>query len=256
MGTKTLSEMRRKIGVSGHFRTDKLQKRLQSAEMWFYRRMLRVSWIDHISNSEVLSMAGRERKLIQAVRRRQLQFLGHVLRKQELEDVALTGKIEGKRTRGKQRLTYISNLSQWMGKSERDILRTAKDKLQKRLQSAEMWFYRRMLRVSWIDHISNSEVLSMAGRERKLIQAVRRRQLQFLGHVLRKQELEDVALTGKIEGKRTRVHGHQRSDRIWYLKKKKKLQNFYEPEMQNVICSLERSTVKPIGDHVKFGAPL
>ena len=39
----------------------------------------------------------------------------------------------------------------------------------------------------------------MAGTERKLIQAMRRRQLQFLGHVLRKQELEDVALTGKIE---------------------------------------------------------
>ena len=81
-----------------------------------------------MSNSEVLSMAGTERKLIQAIRPRQLQFLGHVLRKQELEDVALTGKIEGKRTRGKQRLTYISSLSQWMGKSERDILRTAKDR--------------------------------------------------------------------------------------------------------------------------------
>ena len=81
-----------------------------------------------MSNSEVLSIAGTERKLIQAIRRRQLQFLGHILRKQELEDVALTGKIEGKRERGKQRLTYISRLSQWMGKSERDILRTAKDR--------------------------------------------------------------------------------------------------------------------------------
>ena len=73
-------------------------------------------------------MAGTERKLIQAMRRWQLQFLGHVLRKQELEDVALTGKIEGKRARGKQRLTYISSLSQWMEKSERDILRSAKDR--------------------------------------------------------------------------------------------------------------------------------
>ena len=105
-----------------------MEKRLQSAEMWFYRRMLRVSWTNHKSNSEVLSMAGTERKLIQAMRRRQLQFLGHVLRKQELEDVALTGKIEGKRARGKQRLAYISSLSQWVGKSERDILRSAKDR--------------------------------------------------------------------------------------------------------------------------------
>ena len=56
--------------------------------------------------------------------------------------------------------------------------------------------------------MSNSEVLSMAGTERKLIHAIRRRQLQFLGHVLRKQELEDVALTGKIEGKRARARTH------------------------------------------------
>ena len=73
-------------------------------------------------------MAGTERKLIQAIRRRQLQFLGHVLRKQELDDVALTGKFEGKRARGNQRHTYISSLSQWMGKSERDILRAAEDR--------------------------------------------------------------------------------------------------------------------------------
>ena len=92
-----------------------------SAEGLTYRRMLRISWTDHISKSEVLSMAGT------AIRRRQLQFLGHVLRKQELEDVALTGKIEGKRARGKQRLTYISSLSQWMGKSERDIRRVDLD---------------------------------------------------------------------------------------------------------------------------------
>ena len=46
--------------------------------------------------------------------------------------------------------------------------------------------------------MSNSEVLSMAGTERKLIEKIRRRQLQYLGHVSRKQELEDVTLTGKI----------------------------------------------------------
>jgi len=33
---------------------------------------------------------------------------------------------EGKRVRGKQRLTYIA--SQWMGTSERDVIRTAKDR--------------------------------------------------------------------------------------------------------------------------------
>ena len=88
-----------------------MEKRLQSVEMWFYRRMLRISWTDRMSNSDVLSKADTERTLVKGIRRQQLQFLGHVLRKQELEDIALTGKIEGKRARGMQRLTYISALA-------------------------------------------------------------------------------------------------------------------------------------------------
>ena len=58
----------------------------------------------------------------------ELQFLGHVLRKEELEDVAITGKIEGKRARGRQRLTFISSLSHLMKIGKQQIIRTAKDR--------------------------------------------------------------------------------------------------------------------------------
>ena len=34
-----------------------------------------------------------------------------------------------------------------------------------------------------------------------LLETIRKRQLQFLGHVLRKEELEDVAITGKLKEK-------------------------------------------------------
>ena len=61
-----------------------------------------------MSNLEVLTNVGTECKVIQAIRRWQLQYLGNVLRKEELEDVALTGKVGGKRARVKQRLTYIA----------------------------------------------------------------------------------------------------------------------------------------------------
>ena len=58
----------------------------------------------------------------------QLQFLGHVLRKGELEEMAITGKIEGKRAIGRQKLTFISSLSHWMKIGEKEIIRTAKDR--------------------------------------------------------------------------------------------------------------------------------
>ena len=58
----------------------------------------------------------------------QLQFLGHVLRKHNLEDVALTGEVEGKRGRGMQMLNYVVSLGQRIETSERDILRAARNR--------------------------------------------------------------------------------------------------------------------------------
>ena len=81
-----------------------------------------------MSNEEVLVKIGAKQTLLATIRKRHLQFLGHVLRKQELEELALTGKIEGKRARGRQRLTFISILSCWMKTSELEILRAAKDR--------------------------------------------------------------------------------------------------------------------------------
>ena len=46
---------------------------------------------------------------------RQLRFLGHVNRKETLEYLAMTGKIEGKRARGRQRMTLMSNIIRRMG---------------------------------------------------------------------------------------------------------------------------------------------
>ena len=35
-----------------------MEARLQAAEMWFYRRMLKASWVEKVSNAEVLYRAG------------------------------------------------------------------------------------------------------------------------------------------------------------------------------------------------------
>ena len=66
--------------------------------MWFLRRMMRIPWADKLTNEEVLQRAGVERKLIGEIKTRQLRFLGHVIRKDGLENLALTGK----RSRGRK----------------------------------------------------------------------------------------------------------------------------------------------------------
>ena len=84
-----------------------MQERLQAVEMWFLRRMLRIPWVDRVTNEEVLGRAGTHRQLMRTIVTRQIRFLGHIYRKEQLEELALTGRIAGNRSRGRQRLTYL-----------------------------------------------------------------------------------------------------------------------------------------------------
>ena len=77
-----------------------MEARLQAAKMWFYRRMLKVSWVEKVSNAEVLRRAGVQQDLVLKIIHRQISFIRHVLRKGQLEEAALTGRIEGKRAIG------------------------------------------------------------------------------------------------------------------------------------------------------------
>ncbi|XP_069972232.1 uncharacterized protein [Penaeus vannamei] len=72
-----------------------MEKRLEATEMWFFRRMLRISWTDHVTNQEILQRVGRKKTLMMTLRRRQLEFLGHAMRKEKRENLTLTGRIEG-----------------------------------------------------------------------------------------------------------------------------------------------------------------
>ena len=64
-----------------------------------------------VSNEGVLVLADEERTLMKAIRQRQLRFLGHTIHEESIEKLAIEGKVEGKRARGRQRLTYMDGLT-------------------------------------------------------------------------------------------------------------------------------------------------
>ena len=74
-----------------------MEKRINAAEMWFLRRVLRIGWESHIANEEFLIEADTERKQMKTIKKQQLQFLGHCMRNDRIENLALTGKVAGKR---------------------------------------------------------------------------------------------------------------------------------------------------------------
>ena len=91
------------------------QKKLEAVEMWFLRRMMKISWIAKKSNDTVLKEAHTSRALVNKIRTRQTTFFGHVMRREKLEHLITTGMIEGKRSRGKQREKMTDGLVNWLG---------------------------------------------------------------------------------------------------------------------------------------------
>ena len=66
--------------------------------------------------------------LISNVKRRQAEFLGHVMRKGKLEHLLTTGKIEGKRSRGRQRIKIQEGIAAWLGRSTAEMFVDARDR--------------------------------------------------------------------------------------------------------------------------------
>ena len=101
-------------------------KRLEALETWFYRRMLRISWKEKVTIVEVYRRMNTSTSLLIDFVHRQLTFLGHILRKGELENLVVTGFVDGSRDRGRQRETFLTYLSKIVGKSPLNLINLAK----------------------------------------------------------------------------------------------------------------------------------
>ena len=66
------------------------QKKLEAVEMWFLRRMMKISWMAKKSNDTVLKEAHTSRALVNKIRTRQTTFFGHVMRREKLEHIITT----------------------------------------------------------------------------------------------------------------------------------------------------------------------
>jgi len=56
------------------------QKRIEAFEMWCYRRMLKISWTDMVTNKEALERRAERRTLWNSIKKRRYKRIGHVLR--------------------------------------------------------------------------------------------------------------------------------------------------------------------------------
>ena len=79
------------------------QKQLEAFEMLVLRRMGRVKWTDKIKNAVVLERVGEGGIMLELIRKRKRNWLGHWLRRNCLLKDALEGMVNGKKGRGRRR---------------------------------------------------------------------------------------------------------------------------------------------------------
>ncbi|KAG1674193.1 Juvenile hormone epoxide hydrolase 2 [Nymphon striatum] len=106
-----------------------MEERLEAYEMWIYRRIGKVSWTERKTNEYVLRMLGIKKQLLNIVKERKLKYYGHIKRHQTVQRITLEGKVEGKRSRGKQRLKWEDNIKGWTKRSMEECGRLAKDRV-------------------------------------------------------------------------------------------------------------------------------
>ena len=97
--------------------------------MWFLRRMLRIQWVEKLSNEKVLEKVRTKRELLNNIMGRQLRFIGHVLREGGIKKRIADGEITGKKAGGRQRQKVLDNMKTRLEiKTLKDSVEVAKDR--------------------------------------------------------------------------------------------------------------------------------
>ena len=90
-------------------------QRIDTFELWCWRRLLRVPWTTRRSKQSILKEISPEYSLEGLMLKLKLQYFGHLMwRTDSLEKTLMLGKIEGGRRRGQQRMKMLDGITNSM----------------------------------------------------------------------------------------------------------------------------------------------
>ena len=112
--------------------TAEIERKIQTVGMRSFRRLLGISYKDHVTNEKVRSRIqkaiGPYEKLLSTVKRRKMKWYGHVTRASGLTKTVLQGTVWGGRRRGRQRKHWQDNIWNWTGLELSDAVRRAEER--------------------------------------------------------------------------------------------------------------------------------
>ena len=93
-------------------------RRIDAFGLWYWRRLLRVSWTASRSNQSFLKEISPGCSLEGLMLKLKLQYFGHLMRRADsFEKTLMLGKIEGRRRRGQQRMRWLDGITNSMDMS-------------------------------------------------------------------------------------------------------------------------------------------
>ena len=103
-----------------------IQNKIDALQLWCYRRMLKIRYTDHVTNTRVKEIIRVESNWSEDLARRKLRYAGHIMRGSSggLVQLVLEGYIEGKKGRGRLRRIWGDDIKEWsncktIGKAKR-----------------------------------------------------------------------------------------------------------------------------------------
>ena len=91
------------------------RRRIDAFELWCRRRLLRVPWIARRATQSILKEISPVFSLEGLMLKLKLQYIGHLIQKaSSLEKTLMLGKIEDRRRRGQQRMSWLDGITDSM----------------------------------------------------------------------------------------------------------------------------------------------